>query len=146
MNTIGLAIGGAAALLLVAGNKSAIVGSFGSGVSRLAQAIAKAEGYGLPNAIPTRANNPGNLKLGAPVLKGTEITQFATAAEGWAALEKQIRLMLTGASAHYKPTMTIAEVGAKWAPSGDNNVVGAWAANVAKFLGVSVSTPLRAVA
>lgn len=147
MNTFGLALAGVVGALVVSrtGGTTALVGAFGSGVSRLAQAIAKAEGYGTPNSIPTRANNPGNLKNGAPVLAGTSITKYATAAEGWAALERQIGLILTGKSAYYKATDTIAQMGSVWAPSGDNNITGAWARNVANFLNVSVSTRIGAV-
>jgi hypothetical protein len=114
-------------------------------VSALAQAIAKAEGFGIPGAVPTRANNPGNLKLGAPTLERTGITVFKTPAEGWAALERQIKLILSGQSAHYNAGMTIAQMGAKWAPSGDNNITGAWASNVARALGVPTSATIRSV-
>ena len=31
---------------------------------KFARAIAKAEGFGLPGALPTRANNPGDMMLG----------------------------------------------------------------------------------
>lgn len=117
-----------------------------AGISRLAQAIAKAEGYGIPNAIPTRANNPGNLKAGAPTLPNSGgITQYPTPAAGWAALERQLSIIATGQSAHYTVSMTLAEMGAKWAPSGDNNIVGAWARNVASALGVPLSTRLESI-
>lgn len=110
-------------------------------VQAIARAIARAEGFfSGPTALPVRANNPGNLKLG-DAGQGTigGKTIFATIEDGWAALYKQIRLMLTGASAYYHPGMTIAQV-AKIYTGGDNAL--AWAKNVAISLGVSVQTKL----
>jgi hypothetical protein len=110
--------------------------------SRFAQAIAKAEGFGIPSAIPTRANNPGDLKLpGASPLPGTSITMFATVAEGWQALERQLMLIATGQSAFYRPTMTIAEMAKVWTATEQD----AWARNVAASLGVSTNTQIGAL-
>src|SRR5215471_15765462 len=49
-------------------------------VSRLSEAIARAEGFYVSGSIPQRQNNPGDLTAG-----GTIMT-FATAADGWNAL------------------------------------------------------------
>lgn len=111
-----------------------------SGAAAFAQAIAKAEGFSVPGSIPQTRNNPGNLKL-----SGSSITTFQTAADGWNALYKQLGLIVNGRSPYYNLSMTIAQMGNVWAPTGDNNVPGAWARNVAAALGVPVSTPLYQV-
>lgn len=103
-------------------------------VKRMAEAIARAEGYGVQGAIPTLRNNPGNLKMSGD----GSITSYLTPADGWEALYKQIRLMLTGASRVYKPTMTLSEVARLY--TGEAAYMN-WARNVASYLGVSVDTP-----
>lgn len=74
-----------------------------------ANAIAHAEGYGVPGAIPTVRNNPGDLKLA-----GDAITTFATPADGWEALYRQLDRIQTGNTAYYQPTMTIGQVARVW--------------------------------
>lgn len=112
-------------------------------VRALAQAIAKAEGFYIPGSIPQQRNNPGNLKL--PHYGGDGIDTFPTPGEGWAALYKQLNLIKSGQSAVYSIGMSIAEMGAKWAPAGVENIAGAWARNVASLLGVPATTPLSQV-
>lgn len=108
-----------------------------SRIERIAQAIAKAEGYGVPGAIPTVRNNPGNIRdeTGA-------IATFPAPADGWAALYRQVTLMLTGESRWYRPDMTIAEVARIY--TGESGYM-AWARNVAAFLGVTPETRLMEV-
>lgn len=110
--------------------------------SALAQAIAAAEGYGVAGAIPTTANNPGDLKngdIGYGTL-GSGITIYGSSDDGWAALENQLELISSGQSAYYSPTMSIAQLGNTWA-GGDSN----WARNVAASLGVPATTSFAAV-
>jgi hypothetical protein len=113
-----------------------------SKVSAIADAIERAEGYGVVGTTPTRANNPGDLcvgDLGYGVIVSTggeKITVFDTYAHGRQALEHQVTLMVTNASANYNTSMTWSEIGAKYA--GDQ----AWAHNVANALGVSVNSTL----
>ena len=60
-----------------------------SRVQALAQAIATAEGFGVPGAVPTRANNPGDLVMGDQglgVANAEGVTIYPTIAAGWAAL------------------------------------------------------------
>lgn len=106
----------------------------------LAQAIAKAEGFGVPGALPTRCNNPGDLEVG-DVGKGIEQgkTIFPTEQAGWNALEHQVDLMLNGHSHVYKPSMTFLQV-AQLYTGGDASP--AWAQIVAQKLGVSVTNTL----
>lgn len=114
-------------------------------VVRIAQAIAKAEGFGIPGAIPTLANNPGDLTAGDagsfPTL-GTMneegVIHFANLADGWTRLYVKVTRMLGGQSAVYPLTMTLEQVGLKYS-GGDPN----WATNVAAALGVSVTITLQ---
>jgi hypothetical protein len=112
-------------------------------ITKVAEAIAVAEGYGKPG--PTQdCNNPGNLargdvgcgciQTGGP--HGASITKYKTPADGWAALTKQVSLMLRGASNVYTVNMSIAEVAEKWC--GDAN----WGFNVANCLKVTPTTTL----
>jgi hypothetical protein len=107
-------------------------------VIQFAEAIAFAEGYGRPGAIPTRINNPGDLKIpGRPADKSGH-TIFATPEEGWAALYRQVELMRTGRSRIYKPSMTFREVSKRYAEWHEN-----WLRNVTWKLGVSPDMTLQ---
>jgi hypothetical protein len=109
-------------------------------VTEMAQAIAKAEGFGPPGNLPTRINNPGDLELGdrgQGVNNGKTI--FATVEDGWEALEGQVRWMLTGNSRIYKLSDTLLEVAEKY--TGRDNP-DAWAVIVAGELGITISTTL----
>ncbi len=110
--------------------------------SDLARAIAEAEGFGVFNAIPTLANNPGDLELGDVGFgvyqgrtivfksesnpKPSGVTIFPDAVSGWAALEHELTLILSGKSTVYKPTMTIAEMAKRWTQTEQSQ----WALNV----------------
>lgn len=52
-----------------------------SDIQKLASGIEKAEGFGIPGAIPTRANNPGDIEYG-PFAKAHGATGSITAAGG----------------------------------------------------------------
>ena len=112
-----------------------------SRVESLAHAIAKAEGFGIPGALPTRAKNPGDMKLGDlgnGLLNGK--TVFATAQDGWNALFNQIKLIIAGRSGYYNVDNTFSEMARTWT-AGDNYQ--SWANTVTAELGVSQSTRLR---
>src|SRR6266446_4703355 len=101
-------------VLLFAANSQASMNSSPK-IAAIAAAIAHAEGFGVHNAIPTRANNPGDLKLGD--LGHGDIngkTIFATAEDGWNALQKQIGLMASGQSDYYQPTDTWRRIAQVW--------------------------------
>jgi hypothetical protein len=109
-------------------------------IEKCAKASAFAEGFGKPNSIPTRANNPGDLtddgNLGYGVIDsegphGAAITIYPNVTDGWAALYRKWRRALTGASEVYTLRMTIAQIGLKW--SGDPE----WAKNFAENFGCS---------
>lgn len=113
-------------------------------VHTLAQAIAKAEGYGQKGALPTRLRNPGDLKVVrnyrypgmVKVGKGGH-AQFRTEADGWAALEKQLDKIVADESKRYSVNMTLQEVGKRYAA---NSRV--WTKNVAHNLGMPPDTYL----
>jgi hypothetical protein len=107
----------------------------------ISNAIAVAEGYGVPNAAPTVNNNPGDIKP-TPSSASNFTTDsrgviiFPSADAGWAALQHQVGLITTGGSnTLYNPSMTWSEVGAHYANSDPN-----WANNVSKTLGVTPDT------
>lgn len=80
-------------------------------MTKLAQLIARREGYGIPNAIPTTHNNPGDLFHSPhsthPSGNPDSVGQIDTPADGWADLERQLQLyaerglMLTSAMHEY---------------------------------------------
>jgi hypothetical protein len=108
-----------------------------SKIRRIAQAIARAEGYGVPGAIPTTRNNPGNIKGPDGVIR-----TYSTPEEGWQALYRQVLLMLTGESRFYRPEMSIAEIARIY--TGEAAYMN-WARNVSAALGVTPDTRLRDV-
>jgi len=117
-------------------------------VVKLAKAIAQAEGFGPPKAIPTLGNNPGDLTgsdagtfatLG--VMNAEGVVRFTNLADGWTALYIKCNRMLSGKSLIYPLTLTLAQVGMKY--SGGNP---AWSRNVAAALGVPETTTLAQLA
>jgi hypothetical protein len=115
------------------------------GISALAQAIATAEGYGVDGAIPTLANNPGDLVIPGwtgQTIGSEGIAVFSTPAEGWARLGHQLTLISSGASRVYQRSMTIADMANKWAPGAQ---AAGWAANVANSLGVTTDTTVDSI-
>lgn len=108
-------------------------------VEAFADAIAFAEGFYTPGSRAARNNNPGDLTedlTGAGVSWDGPFVVYGTAADGWAALQKQVGKMLDGSSAFYHPGMSIREVAAKYTATEQ----AAWAANVAARLGVQVDS------
>lgn len=114
--------------------------------SPLAAAISQAEGFGVAGAIPTVANNPGDLAIGDigyGVMGSANITKFPDVATGYQALQNQINLIASGQSkAGYPANATIAQVSNIYSGS----TSGQWGNNVATILGVTPDTPFAAVA
>lgn len=95
----------------------------------LAQAIAHAEGFGVLGTVPTRAHNPGDLKIpnwqGA--VTGAEgISVFLTDEEGWAALYAQLMRISNSLSHIYNLNMTFLQFSQHWTDTQDE----AWLDNV----------------
>jgi hypothetical protein len=109
-------------------------------VKRLAEAIARAEGWYATGATQNRgqrANNPGNI-----MTPEWTLVQYPTAAAGWDALYRQVELALSGQSRHYRPDMTIWQMAEIYVGhAGWEN----WARNVSSALGVPSSTPIGQV-
>jgi len=110
--------------------------SYPDGLKNFARAVAYAEGFGTPGAIPTVANNPGDLKVGGNTTNGG-ITIFDSVEAGWNRLYRQLALIISGGSSYYTLDMSIADMGNTYA-NGDSN----WARNVAGYLGVSTDAKL----
>jgi hypothetical protein len=113
-----------------------------SKIQALAQAIATAEGFGVPGAVPTRANNPGDLVFGDQgygVANSEGVTIYPDVASGFGALYYELNLIFTGQSKVYTLDMTFAKMAQLWT-GGDQS--GAWAANVVSVVGASVNETL----
>lgn len=111
-------------------------------IDAVANAIAIAEGFYVPGSIPSRANNPGDLKLGGNTI-GSGITVFASADQGWNALYTQLVKIRDGTSSKFTPNMTIETVGQIYAGTLAGGA--AWSNNVAIVLGVSIDTTIGEV-
>lgn len=110
-------------------------------IDRIADAIARQEGFYVAGSRPARDNNPGNLTLdlgaGAPAVgMDGSLVIFATAGDGWANLQQEVRGWFNGSSSIYSAGMTIAQIASKYTAT----QVDEWAANVASFLGVTPDT------
>ena len=92
----------------------------------LGAAIAQAEGYGQPGAIPTLANNPGSLELGnqgygvIQAAGGNQITVFPTPQAGANALQRQIDSIFNGTSQNYNPSMSLQQFGSIYSGGNPN--------------------------
>jgi hypothetical protein len=92
----------------------------------MAQAIALAEGFGLPGAKPTRYHNPGDLTDSAG-----NIREFPDDTSGWRALYHQLGIITTGQSTVYDlEDDTIRSMGQKWTATEQD----AWINNVVRGL------------
>lgn len=118
--------------------------TFGAGVVVFAQSIARQEGFGVPGARPTRNHNPGNLtgRMWTGQVDAQGFAIFATDAQGWDALYRQLQLIANGRSRVYSPQMTIAQMAAKYSPKPDPTT---WADNVSAFAGFTPDTTLDTV-
>jgi hypothetical protein len=115
---------------------------------RLFDAIEVAEGYGIPGAIPTRANNPLDItdvgqKLDGDTGQrlGAEIIVFDTIENGTKAGMAQVRRMLSGTDSLWPAELTLTQVGARYALDAVS-----WPANVASQLGVGIDATLGEIA
>jgi hypothetical protein len=114
-------------------------------IDRLAQAIAKAEGFYSPGAtLPKRCGNPGDLKAlrsqrypgQVGICKGGHV-RFRTQDDGWAALNHQLEMIVNGESKRYTINMSLQEIGRGYAGSWR-----IWSRNVAHNLGTTPDTYL----
>jgi hypothetical protein len=120
---------------------------------RLAKAIGKAEGFGPPENLPTRVNNPGDMELGDRGW-GTEAAKtvyekadwnadFNDKTDGASALRRECFAILSGASHTFETSWTFLELAKEWTGGDKPN---AWAAIVCQELGTAVDETLEAYA
>ena len=85
--------------------------------SKLAELIAKREGFGIPGAVPTRRNNPGDLRHSPHSshegIGPNDIGIIDTVEHGWEDLERQIRL-------YAQRGYTLRKMIEAWAPPSEN--------------------------
>jgi hypothetical protein len=105
-------------------------------VVKVAQAIARAEGFYQNGTIPNRCHNAGDLKgtnfVGEVGLCKGGHAKFKNDAYGWSALYNQLEKMISGQSHVYRVNMTFREVSRLYA--GNSRV---WLNNVTRVLSVS---------
>lgn len=102
-------------------------------VKTFAEAISVAEGFGVAGSLPQRAHNPGDLVMPGwtgPTLGAEHISVFADDATGWAALYRQLLLIVSGRSHVYGKDVNISQLAHKWTPVGSDE----WARNVVAHL------------
>lgn len=127
-------------LLLMAGGGIAVSSNRELIIQKIARAIAFAEGFYVPGSVPQRLHNPGDLTLdltGKGVGQEGMYIRYATDADGFEALEKQVRLMF-GGSRIYNAGMTILDVARHYTTTEQES----WAKNVAFKLGIPNTTKL----
>jgi hypothetical protein len=119
----------------------------------LAHAMAKAEGFGLPGALPTRTFNPGDMMLGDRGW-GTEAAKTIYEKADWnaslqdktdgaSALRRECFAILSGASHNFETSWTFLELAMEWT---GNDQATAWANTVCEELGTTTDMTLEAYA
>lgn len=111
-------------------------------IRRFAEAIAYAEGFGISGTVPTRANNPGDLKINGwtgEVTGDENIPIFSSVEDGWNRLYSQLEFIRDRRSHVYILNMTIQEMANHYTGTQKTE----WAANVSGFLHVPVTTILN---
>lgn len=107
-------------------------------MSKLARLIAQEEGFGIPGAVPTRDNNPGDLRHSPHASHEGEgqndIGKIDTIADGWADLERQLQLFA-------QRGLTLQQAIYEFAPPKENNSQ-RYLEFVCDGLGLSADTPV----
>jgi hypothetical protein len=101
-------------------------------VDALAVAIARTEGFYAGRTKPARLHNPGDLKHNGQYIR------YRNDADGFAALRAQLVRIVQGQSRAYSLDMSIRQMARHYATSA------LWPRNVARVLGISETTTLRA--
>jgi hypothetical protein len=111
-------------------------------IPSLAFAISIAEGFGIVGAIPTLANNPGDLELGDIGFGtlGYGITIYESFADGCRALYHELDLILTNNSSYYSTSMTFTQLARTW--TGNDNAI-EWADTVCGILKIFPDTTIQ---
>lgn len=111
------------------------------------RAVAEHEGAGQLGSAPDRFNNPGDLSKGdehGQAVSGYHVLPdredliiFKSKSHGWAALRTKFDNIRAGKSHVYPPTMTLTQIGAKYASDPR------WAKGVAGIFGVDPDQPFE---
>jgi hypothetical protein len=112
-----------------------------SGVQRIAQAIAFAEGFYVNGSRPQRNHNPGDMTqdlIGRKIGMDGAFVIYSSDDDGWSNLYKQVEMWLGGSSSHASASSTISDLSSFYTTTDQ----AAWATNVANQLGVSIDTPI----
>lgn len=108
-------------------------------MTKLAFLISKQEGFGIPGAIPTTHNNPGDLRhsnhSSHDPAHPNAVGMIDTVEHGWDDLERQLQL-------YAERNMTVLEMVYEYAPPGDDNDTEAYLAAVCDGLKLPASTPV----
>lgn len=108
-------------------------------MTKLARLIAKEEGYGIPGSLPTRNNNPGDLRHSPHSQHSPDnpngIGKIDTPEHGWADLERQLDL-------YAKRGLTLRDMIIDYYAPPEENDSEAYLAFVCKELGVDQRTPV----
>lgn len=114
---------------------------------KLAKAIALAEGFYAADSLPSRIHNPGDLELGdrgfgthnkkTGYAKADIEADITDKTDGFSALRRECRAILTGASGVYHVNFTFAAIALKWT---GNDSPGAWCKIVTEKLNLSPIT------
>ena len=87
-------------------------------MSRLARLIGQEEGYGIPGAVPTTHDNPGDLRHSPHSFHAADapdaIGQIDSVTDGWADLERQLQL-------YADRGLTLQQAIYEFAPPAENN-------------------------
>jgi len=114
-------------------------------IDLFAEGIALAEGFFVAGSRADRNHNPGNLTRDITnTAIGTDgmFMVYANDNDGWAALRKQVELILTNASGIYNSQMTLRQIAQKYASTSTPDDQLNWAVNVASKLGIDIDTPV----
>lgn len=115
------------------------------GLIQFAGGIGFAEGYWdrynkvIPENRPARDNNPGDLIGIGDAGSDGAYRKYSTADAGWQALYNQLNMIVNGSSKYYTLDMTISQMAHVWTQTQPDM----WAANVASYIGGSVTDTLR---
>jgi hypothetical protein len=121
-------------------------------MTKLALLISENEGFGGVGNIPTRDNNPGDLRHSPHSSHAGEgpngIGEIDTVADGWADLERELQRYatrtITTDPMTLKPCaprrMTMQDMAYTWAPPADGNPTAAYLATLCRGLGMPDTT------
>lgn len=105
--------------------------------TQLAILISRREGFGIPGDLPTRNNNPGDLRHAPgedhPADAPNSVGSFEDPLKGWLALEGQLKL-------YAQRNLTLAQAINEYAPEADGNDTTEYLQFICAGLGITVET------